>query len=368
MHQRAALILLLPLAMLWANDTSRDFSGKWMLDAQRSDARALPAPAGAWLTITEQGATIQCTEDNSTWSFRTDGSESHYRLNGSDVSSETKWEGSALLISALASGAQNYATRERWELSRDGSVLTITRTIQRGGSEQEATLIYTNADRPAAPLPRPGSGLAPAQGWRTRNAPPAAAAPEFVIDAGTRIPLSLVNSLSTKHSAEGDRVYLETVFPIMQKGRIVIPKGSYVSGTVTEVKRGGAMKGKPQLFLRFDSLTLPNGVTRDFRSRLDNSDTGTVDRKEGTISGDRDKGGEVRTVGQTTAAGAGIGGIAGMATGHPGMGVGIGALGGAAAGLAGILAKGQDLVLPKGTTVEMVLDRPLRYEPRELMR
>ena len=31
--------------------------------------------------------------------------------------------------------------------------------------------------------------------------------------AGTKVPLSLINSVSTKHSAEGDRVYLETVFP-----------------------------------------------------------------------------------------------------------------------------------------------------------
>jgi hypothetical protein len=362
MYQRAALILLLPLAILQAgSDAGRDFSGKWILDAQHSDLRALPSPAAARFSITQQGSTIQCAEGSASWSFRTDGSESNYRVNGADMSTETKWEGSALLVSTLVSGAQNYATRERWHLSPDHATLTITRTIQRGGSEREATLVYINEDHPpVAPTPTPG--------WRKATAPPPPALTEFVIDAGTKIPLSMVNSLSTKHTAEGDHVYLETVFPVMQKGRIVIPKGSYVSGTVTEVKRGGAMKGKPQLFLRFDSLTLPNGVTRDFRARLDNSDAGSVDRQEGTITGDRDKSGDVRTVGQTTAAGAGIGGIAGVAAGHAGMGVGIGALGGAAAGLAGVLSRDHDLVLPKGTTVEMVLDRPLHYEPRELVR
>ena len=49
------------------------------------------------------------------------------------------------------------------------------------------------------------------------------------------------------------------------------------------------------------------------------------------------------------------------------MGAGIGAAGGAAAGVAGVLlTRGPDLVLAKGTTFEMVLDRELRYEPREL--
>jgi type IV secretion system protein VirB10 len=74
-------------------------------------------------------------------------------------------------------------------------------------------------------------------------------------------------------------VYLETAFPIVQDGRIVVPKGSYVAGTVTEVKRAGKMKGKAELFLRFDSLTLPNGVTREFRSRPDSADGNDVDRQ-----------------------------------------------------------------------------------------
>ncbi|HPQ15577.1 MAG TPA: hypothetical protein PLP04_10125, partial [Bryobacteraceae bacterium] len=79
----------------------------------------------------------------------------------------------------------------------------------------------------------------------------------FTVEPGTRIPLSLINSVSTKHSSEGDRVYLQTVFPILVKGRVVIPPGSYVAGTITEVKRPGRIKGRGELYLRFDSLTLP---------------------------------------------------------------------------------------------------------------
>src|SRR5690242_19402324 len=45
------------------------------------------------------------------------------------------------------------------------------------------------------------------EGWRK-------AAPsdngDFVVEPGSKVPLSLINSVSTKHSVEGDRVYLET--------------------------------------------------------------------------------------------------------------------------------------------------------------
>src|SRR5450755_3349277 len=111
----------------------------------------------------------------------------------------------------------------------------------------------------------------------------------FDVDTGTRIPLSMVNSVSTKHSTPGDRVYLETVFPVVIDSHIVIPPGSYVTGTVTEVKRPGRVRGRGELYVRFDSITLPNGVTRDFRSRLGSIDARgdeRLDKKEGMIQGD----------------------------------------------------------------------------------
>ncbi|MCZ2156237.1 MAG: hypothetical protein LC114_20435, partial [Bryobacterales bacterium] len=87
----------------------------------------------------------------------------------------------------------------------------------------------------------------------------------FEVPVGTRIPLSLINSVSTRSASPGDRVYLETTFPIFSNGKIVIPPGSYVLGTITSSKRPGRAKGKGEMHLRFDSITLPNGVTRDFR-------------------------------------------------------------------------------------------------------
>jgi type IV secretion system protein VirB10 len=180
----------------------------------------------------------------------------------------------------------------------------------------------------------------------------------------------MINSISTKTAAEGDRIYLETSFPILANGKIVIPPGSYVAGTVTAVKRPGRVKGRGELYVRFDSLTLPNGVTRDFRARmgsLDGRAAEDFDKSEGKIKSEGNKSGDAKTVAEGAGAGATIGGLAGAAAGHGIMGAGIGGAAGAAAGLATVLfTRGPDAILAKGTTLEMVLDRPLQFEDKEV--
>ena len=192
----------------------------------------------------------------------------------------------------------------------------------------------------------------------------------YLIDTGTHVPLSLINSVSTKNAIAGDRVYLETVFPILADGRIVIPPGSYVMGTITEIRRPGKVKGRGEFHLRFDSLTLPNGTTRDFRAHvtgLDGRASEELDHKEGTIRSEGNKAGDVKTVGETAAAGASIGALAGSVSGAPGMGAAIGAGAGAAVALAGVLfTRGPEAVLAKGTTIEMVLDRQVNFDDSEL--
>ena len=194
---------------------------------------------------------------------------------------------------------------------------------------------------------------------------------DYHVDTGTRVPLSLINGISTKHSEVGDRVYLETVFPVLANGKIVVPVGSYVAGTVTQIKKPGRVKGRGELYVRFDSLTLPNGVTRDFRARmggLDGTAASEVDREEGKVTGPGNKKGDLQTVGEAASAGAAAGGlIGGLGAGHPGLGVGVGAAAGAAAGMIGVLlSRGPDAVLDKGATVEMVLDRPISFTENEL--
>lgn len=188
----------------------------------------------------------------------------------------------------------------------------------------------------------------------------------YTITTGTKVPLQLISSISTKTSVVGDRVYLQTNFPILADSRIVIPPGAYVTGTVTFVKRAGKVKGRAELYIRFDSLTLPNGVTRDFRASLgamDGSNPGNLDRTEGKVSGDGGKAGDARAIGEA----AGWGTMAGGVAGRSGMGAGIGAAAGATAGLIGVLlTRGPDAIIERGSTVEMVLDRSLKFSDEDL--
>jgi type IV secretion system protein VirB10 len=223
----------------------------------------------------------------------------------------------------------------------------------------ECTLRAALAILIAAPL-----GMGQTAPLPSEAAPPSATpnAGAVTVEPGTHIPLSLINSASTKHSVVGDRVYLQTVFPIMVGGRIAIPPGSYVQGTVTELKRPGRVKGKGELFLRFDSMTLPNGVMRDFRGRVSAVDARgdeTLDRKEGKIEGKSNVAGDLKVVGETSLAGASVGEIAalGSKAGFAGEGALIGAGAGAAAGLLGVL-------LTRGPGASLA--RPLVFQADEL--
>ena len=366
--------------------SDRDFSGRWYYNPSQSELEALPEPPDPILKIDQQGATIRLfragdgdRKPEEIRTYNTDGRETRRTEGEVIINSATKWEGSALMIDVIVSAPHdNYNIAERWKLSKDRSRLTISRHILRASGEADSTLIYereaapkppvliTHNEAPAAvgPLPAPAESQEPAPALTAP--PPAPVQADFVVAQGTKLPLRLLNSVSTKHSAVGDKVYLETIYPILSHGKVIIPPGSYVMGSLSEVKQAGRVKGKSEMYLRFDTLTLPNGTTRDFRSRMSSMDSdtgGTLDRKEGSVKGDGGKAKDAATMGTAAGAGAGIGALAT----HSIMGAGIGAGIGAAAGLIGVLAtRGPDAVLQKGSTVEMVLDRDLTFTRAEL--
>lgn len=368
----AALVALGLSAPLGAIEPERDFSGSWVLDAGSSNRRALPDQPDERLTVAQQEVAVRCSApagDGSPvqWSYLLDGTETRSQIGPQTRSSVAKWEGAALLINTLVSGSRNYTVMDRWKLSRDRSVLTITRQIVERAGEVEATLIYRREGQPSR-APSQTSVQTPLPVLTGRSDPPAVS--ELTVVAGTHIALTLRNAVDTKHSHDGDRIYLATAFPIAVDGRIVIPRGSFVNGTITQSKPAHGVNGRGEMFIRFDTLVLSNGVTRDFRARLTSADStarGRVDPKEGKITGERDTSSDARTVALGTGIGASVGGIAGSVAGHGLGGAGIGAAAGAAAGLASVFhSKRPDAVLPQGTTVEMILDRDLQFSAADL--
>jgi hypothetical protein len=251
-------------------------------------------------------------------------------------------------------------------------------TLVRAQDAQQPSAPPAPAAGTSAPLPpradeAPAEAQTPSQTGLKQREPlnqPATPPNEFKVDSGTRILLNMINSVSTKTAMVGDRIYLETAFPVMASGHIVVPQGSWVTGTVIDVKRPGRVKGRGELSVRFDSLTLPNGVSRNFHAPLGGLDgraEESFDREHDTIKSAGNKQGDANTVIDATLAGAGIGAAAGAAAGHVGTGAGVGLAAGAAAGLIGVLvSRGPDAMLTRGTNVEMVLDRPLEYQMADL--
>jgi len=88
----------------------------------------------------------------------------------------------------------------------------------------------------------------------------------YRVDQGQRMPVKFLNTLSTRDAAEGDKLYLQTVFPVAVSGRIVIPTGSYIDAEVISVRRAGRGTGhnggRAEVEVRLGRVTMPNGVER----------------------------------------------------------------------------------------------------------
>jgi type IV secretion system protein VirB10 len=192
----------------------------------------------------------------------------------------------------------------------------------------------------------------------------------LIVPADTTIPLRLMNTINSRTTRPGQAVYCETIFPITVGNRIVIPRGSSVKGSVTQVVRPGHVKGKGQVGIRFETLVLPNGTAHSLRATLSGfGGTGKegFQPKESQIEGASSKGEKAGKVAETTITGAEIGTIVGAAERSPGKGLGIGSLAGAAGGLVWVFAsRGKEIVLPSGTSFELQLSVPLTFSRDEL--
>lgn len=185
------------------------------------------------------------------------------------------------------------------------------------------------------------------------------------IPQGTHVLLRMVNSVSTRTARPGDHIYLETASPVVVAGRIAVPVHSYVQGVVVQAKRAGKVRGKAQLAIRLETLTLPSGAVLSFSPVLDSVEAGgsgqQVEKKENIVRQGPEHGADAARVTLLAATGASIGGLADRDWRGAGIGAGIGA----GAGIATVLlTRGREVELARGATLDVVLDRALRLEPR----
>ena len=94
-------------------------------------------------------------------------------------------------------------------------------------------------------LEKPDASASSTPAAGASSAAPAAAADSnaIMIPAGTKIPLSLKQAISTKNAREGDAVYAETAFPFVMNERVIVPAGTYIQGKILHVERAGQGTG-----------------------------------------------------------------------------------------------------------------------------
>jgi len=218
------------------------------------------------------------------------------------------------------------------------------------------------ATRAEAQTSQDSPHLTPRNGTAMQPAPDPPVHRVVTVAAGTKIPLTLKQGVTSKSAQPGDPVYAQTAFPITQDNQIVIPAGTFVQGEVRRVLRPGRVKGRAEMQMAFTSMIFPNGYTIMLPGAVQNtpgSTNTTMKGKEGTIQGDSGKGKDAATIAAATIPGAGIGAIAGE-----GKGAAIGAASGGALGLATVLlTRGPEIQLSSGDSIEMVLESNIELDP-----
>src|SRR5262249_9083016 len=193
-----------------------------------------------------------------------------------------------------------------------------------------------------------------------------ATAPSTVtIPAGTRVMMVLESPLHTTSGTAGSGLYLETLFPVIQEDRVVIPAHTHVQGEVKVNRRPGHFNRSAEFGFRFSSLFFPNNRTATITGALQ-SIPGAKNIRT------RDKSGSLETVDQvekvvtpvavSTVSGALIGSVSRLGVGKF-NGAGLGA----ALALGGVLLKrGDEINLVQGTRIEMVLQAPFSLEQEQI--
>jgi hypothetical protein len=172
--------------------------------------------------------------------------------------------------------------------------------------------------------------------------PPAPQFEELIVSADSVIGLHLERPLSSELARVEDEVLASVTRDVRVGDRVAIPAGSRAYGEVTLVERGGKVRDRARLGIRFTSIVLADGT----RVPLE---TDTIYRE-----GDSPGGESAAKIGGGAIGGAIIGGIFGGAKGAI-----LGGSAGAGAGTAAVFAGGRNpATFPADAPVTVRLLKP----------
>jgi hypothetical protein len=177
---------------------------------------------------------------------------------------------------------------------------------------------------PAAPPSVPPAK--PAEALRPADPPPPEPVrvpqyDEIILAASSVIGLQVESSTNTERARVEDRIDARVSRDVMSGGRVAIPAGSRMIGSVSLVERGGKVKERARLGIRFHTLVLADGTQVPLQ-------TDAVYRE-----GEAPAGSSTKKIGGAAIGGAILGAILGGA-----KGAAIGGATGAGAGTAAVMA------------------------------
>ncbi len=229
--------------------------------------------------------------------------------------------------------------------------------------EPETRTARNNAPAPAAATtPPPATGgmwetrptITPDMSASARNTvepvepeePPPPPAPEFedlTVPSDAVVGLQIERTITSETARVEDRVEARVTRDVRVGDKVAIPAGSIVQGSVMEVDRGGKVKERARLGIRFHTIVLANGNRLDIR-------TDSVIREGASPAKE-----SAAKIGGAAIGGAILGAILGG-----GKGAAIGGATGAAGGTAATMASDRNpAVLTAGTTVTVRMQQPV---------
>jgi hypothetical protein len=198
--------------------------------------------------------------------------------------------------------------------------------------------------REAALATIPAPSIPESQSQTARSIePPAPVLEELVVSAQSVVGLQMETSVTSDNARLEDEVVARVTRDVKVGDRVAIPAGARAQGEVTLVERGGRVRDRARLGVRFTSIVLADGTRIPIH-------TETVLR-EGDSPGRE----SAAKIGGGAIGGAIIGGILGGA-----KGAAIGSTVGAGAGTTAVMAGGRNhATLPAGSPLTVRLEDPV---------
>jgi hypothetical protein len=165
---------------------------------------------------------------------------------------------------------------------------------------------------------------------------------EITIPSGTPLRLDLQSAVSSDASQVEDAVRGSLRQPVIVDGKTILPTGTELVGTVTDVARSGRVKGRARVAYRFDSLRYDSERYPVSTAQISHQAQATK-RKDATKIG----------------VGAGVGAAVGALVGGGGGAVKGAAIGGAAGTGVVLATRGDEVRLGPGADVSTRLTAPL---------